>query len=31
MHLVIDVCDASVRMGATELEIVRIVKRHRLF
>ena len=31
MHLVIDVCDPSVRMGATELEIVRIVKRHRLF
>jgi hypothetical protein len=31
MHLVIDVCDASVRMGATELEIARIVKRHRLF
>ena len=31
MHLVIDVCDAFVRMGATELEIVRIVKRHRLF
>jgi hypothetical protein len=31
MLLVIDVCDSSVRMGATELEIVRIVKRHRLF
>ena len=29
MMLVIDVCDAGVRIGTTELEIVRIVKRHR--
>ncbi len=31
MQLVFDVCDASVRMGTTELEIVRITKRHRGF
>lgn len=29
MLLVIDVCDSGVRIGTTELEIVRIVKRHR--
>lgn len=29
MLLVIDVCDSSVRMGTTELEIVRITKRQR--
>jgi hypothetical protein len=29
--LVLDVCDSSVRMGTTELEIVRITKRHRGF
>jgi hypothetical protein len=28
--LVLEVCDASVRMGTTEFEIVRITKRHRL-
>ena len=31
MLLVLDVCDSSVRMGTTELEIVRITKRHRVF
>jgi hypothetical protein len=31
VQLVLEVCDASVRMGATELELVRIVKRHRVF
>jgi hypothetical protein len=31
MFLVLDVCDASVRIGTTELEIVRITKRHRGF
>ena len=29
MMLVFDVCDSSVRMSTTELEIVRITKRHR--
>lgn len=29
MLLMIELCDSSVRMGTTELEIVRIVKRHR--
>ena len=31
MQLVMEVCDASVRLGTTELEIVRMVKRHRIF
>ena len=29
MVLIIDVCDSAVRMGTTELEIVRITKKHR--
>ena len=29
MMLVFDVCDSSLRMSTTELEIVRITKRHR--
>jgi hypothetical protein len=31
MLLVLDVCGSSVRMGTTELEIMRITKRHRVF
>ena len=31
VQLVLEVCDASVRMGATELDLVRIIKRHRVF
>ncbi len=29
LALVLDVCDSSTRIGTTELEIVRITKRHR--
>jgi hypothetical protein len=29
MILVFDICDSSIRMSTTELEIVRIIKRHR--
>ena len=29
LHIVLDVCDVATRIGTTELEIVRITKRHR--
>jgi len=29
LALVLDVCDSATRIGTTELEIVRITKRHR--
>ncbi len=29
LHIVLDVCDAATRIGTTELEIIRITKRHR--
>jgi hypothetical protein len=29
LHIVLDVCDTATRIGTTELEIIRITKRHR--